>query len=352
MPTATLQKPAVYSAHPEPSVSHPHPMLIFAGRSSADLAAKIAKEIDVQLGSADTTPHPNGECMVKIGNNVRARDVFVIQSVCPSMNRTTQHSCTGINDNLMELLVWGNALSLASAHRITAVIPYFGYARQDRKAQSRTPITAKLVCDLLQAAGFDRVLTMDLHCDQIQGFFNSKVCQLDHLSAGKIFSHYFSEKEELENAVILCPDLGNIKKADKYRRGMPSSVGMAVIDKRRDPQTGDITVNRITGDCIKGKDVILFDDIISTAGTMMGAIKIGKQNGATGFYIAATHGEFISPAADRLSDPMIKEICVTDTIPLLPDIADRLPITVLSVAELFGQSIRHVHHGHSISALL
>jgi len=337
--------------HNSPTPGEPHPLVIFAGNGSQELGQGIAAYADESLGDAQCQPFPNGECMVRVNTNVRRRDVFVVQSLCRRKNSTPDDPCTGVNDNLMELLVWGDTLSLASAERLTAVIPYFGYARQDRKAASRTPITARLVCDLIEVAGFDRVLTMDLHSDQIQGFFSRKTCKLDHLNAGRVFADHF-KKLALPNAVVLSPDVGNLKKADMYRKGMPSNIGLAVIDKRRDPQTGKVITERITGDDIEGKHVIMLDDIISTAGTMRAAIDLADKHGAKSFHIAATHGEFIGPAIERLTHPKIEEICVTDTIPLLPEVAEQLPVKVLSVRQLFGEAIRRIHEGESISELL
>lgn len=331
---------------------HHNDYIVFGGSSSTNLAHRIANFLDLKLGQADTTPHPNGESMIRIQENVRNKDVFVIQSVC---RRWPQHNAsTGINDNLVELLIWGNVLSLASARRITAVIPHFGYARQDRKAASRTPITAKLVCDMIECAGFDRVITMDLHADQIQGFFHSKSCVLDHLSAGPLFVKHFASLG-LRNAVVLSPDLGNVKKADKYRRGLHPDIGMAVIDKRRDPISGKTTAQRITGDSVEGKDIILLDDIISTGGTMRHAIDLAQEHGAKSFYVAATHGEFIGKAVDNLSHPAIKEICVTDTMPMLPcmeSLKSSGKLTILSVDELFAEALLRVHRGESVSQLL
>ncbi len=334
-----------------PTPGEPHPLVIFAGNGSQELGRGIAAYTDERLGDAQCQPFPNGECMVRVNTNVRRRDVFVVQSLCRRRNSTADDPYTGVNDNLMELLIWGDTLSLASAERVTAVIPYFGYARQDRKAASRTPITARLVCDIIQESGFDRVLTMDLHSDQIQGFFDRKRCKLDHLNAGAIIAEHFT-KLALPDAVVLSPDVGNLKKADKYRKGMPANIGLAMIDKRRDPHTNKLIAERITGDDVEGKNVIMLDDIISTAGTMRAAIDLADKHGAKSFYIAATHGEFIGPAIERLTHPKIKEICVTDTIPLLPEVAEQLPIEVLSVGQLFGEAIRRIHEGESISELL
>lgn len=332
-----------------PTPSNPHPMIVFSGNVSHELAKRIAQYADCPMGDAKTKPFANGECMVQISNNVRSRDVFVVQSLCRLWSTTADNPYTGINDALMELLVWGDTLSRASTYRTTAVIPSFAYARQDRKAASRTPVTARLVCDMIQTAGFDRVLTMDLHSDQIQGFFDRKRCQMDHLSAGPLFARHF---EGVKNAVVLSPDVGNLKKADKYRKGLPDGVGIAVIDKRRCPVTGRVTSERITGDSIENKTVIILDDILSTAGTIRSAIDLADAHGAKEFRIGVTHGEFVGPAIERLSHKKIVEIAVTDTIPLLDEIARKLPIKILSTSDLFGEAIRRIHLGESISELL
>jgi len=193
------------------SPTSPHSLVLFAASGSSSIAAKISEYLDIPLSASETKPFPNGECMVKASQNVRQRDVFIISSICRQWLPTNESPYSGINDALMELLVWGDTLSLASAARVTAVIPNFGYARQDRKTASRTPISARLVCDLLEVAGFDRVLTMDLHADQIQGFFSRRKCKLDHLNATELFSSYLTD-DDLRNAVILSPDLGNSEK--------------------------------------------------------------------------------------------------------------------------------------------
>ncbi len=335
----------------EPCPAEPHPLLLFATNTSGRLAQEIAYYLEVELSAANIHPHPNGECMVRgISDNIRSRDVFVIGSVCRRWLPTAE-GYTGVNDSLMELLVWGDALSRASARRVTAVIPYFGYARQDRKDASRTPISARLVADLLQEAGFGRVITMDLHSDQIQGFFHRSKCHLDHLNAGQLFTEHVTGLG-LEDAVVLSPDVGNVKKADRYRRGLPSNIGLAVIDKRRDPKTGKVITERLTGDDVEGKSVLIFDDIISTAGTMRGAIDLAIKHKAKEFIIGATHGEFIGSALEKLDHPLIRQVCITDTIPLLPGMDERMPLHVLSVKELFAEAILRVHRGESISELL
>ena len=331
-----------------------HPMLLYAGSGCPDLAEKVGKYVDQPLSRSNTKPHPNGESMVRLLDketcNVRSRDVFVIQSICRQWSPTKDFPYTGINDMAFELFVWGNLMRLASAHNIIAVIPHFGYARQDRKNASRTPITARLLVDLLQTAGFNRVLTMDLHAPQIQGFFDPSKCILDHLNAGPVIVDYFNSLD-LKNPVILCPDLGNVKKADKYKAGLSPDIEMAIIDKRRDPETGKVTGVRLIGD-VRDKDVFLTDDIISTAGTMREAIDLACEHGARSFYIAATHGELIGPAIKRLSHPKIKEIAVTNTIPVSEEAMAALPLKVLGVEKLFGEAIVRIHRGESISELL
>jgi ribose-phosphate pyrophosphokinase len=320
---------------------------IFAGSGSQTLATNIAKYLDTSLGNANLTPHRNGECMVTINDNVRGRDVFVVQSVCRRWLPSNGNPYTGVNDSLVELFVWVDALARSSAWRITAVIPTFGYARQDRKATGRTPISAKMVATCLEELGCNRVLTLDLHADQIQGFFSYKT-KLDSLNTGEIVCQHFNELG-LENAVVLSPDVGNLKKADKYRQGMPAHVELAVIDKRRRPD-GTVESVRLIGD-VKDRSVIMLDDIISTAGTMCNAMTIAMEHGAKDFYICATHGEFVGDAIASLNTYPIKSICITDAIPGVPEM-DTLPIKILSVAELFGEAILRIHKDESISELL
>jgi ribose-phosphate pyrophosphokinase len=329
--------------------TEPHPLVIFGGSNSLDLAAQIAHHLNVEMGEANTTPHPNGESMVRIATDVRHRDVFVVQSVSRRWMPTPERPHTGINDNFFELLTWVDALARASAHRITAVIPHFGYARQDRKAAGRTPISAKVVATCLEEIGCNRVLTLDLHSDQIQGFF-THCTKLDHLNAGKLFADHFQKLGGMRGAVVLAADVGNLKKADKYRRGIPDT-DIAIVDKRRDPKTGEIVAKRIIGD-VRDRTVLMFDDIISTAGTMRAGIDLAYEEGAKEFYLAATHGEFVGSAIERLSHPAVTEVCVTDSIPPLPSIKERLPLHVLGIAGLLGDAIDRIHKGESISELL
>ncbi len=318
--------------------------LIFGGTGSTAFAENVARWIDVPIGKANVKPFPNGERMVHIKTDVREQDVFVILSVCPP----------AINDKLVELLIWGDALKRANVGRLTAVIPYFGYARQDRKAVSRTPITARLVCDLYEAAGFDRVLTMDLHAEQIQGFFSHQVL-LDHLNAGKVVSERVVELG-LKDVAVLLADVGSMKKLERFRGGFPEGVDLAIIDKKRDVH-GKVTATAGIIGNVSGKNILICDDMISTASTMKMAIDIAIEHGAAseddqGFYLFATHGEFVGNAIENLSNLKIKEICVTDTIPISPGVMDKLPIRVLSVTSLFAKAIQRIHTGDSISELL
>lgn len=327
--------------------NNPHHLVVFSGRGCQNLTHKICDYLSIEMGESSNNPFPNGETIIRT-SEVRGRDVFVVLSLCRQY-KANQYGHTGVNDCWSELLVFGDTLRRASAHRITAVIPHFGYARQDRKATGRTPITARLIADSIVMAGFNRVLTMDLHAPQIQGFFPREV-PLDHLNAGQLFADYFSSLD-LKNAVVLSPDVGNLKKAEKYRRGFPVGVGLAYVDKERDPETNEISCVRIAGDSVEGKSCFLLDDIISTAGTMRGAIDLALKNGAKEFYVAATHGEFVGPAVKRLNHPAIKKVIITDTIPVLDDMKE-LNLEVLSSAELFGEAILRIHQFESISELL
>lgn len=342
-------------------VPNPHPLVVFGGSASYDLSHKIAKSLGIELGRADFTPHPNGESMVRIETDVRQRDVFIVQSICRQRLPTKEMLSTGVNDSLMELFLWIDALARSSAYRITAVIPYYGYARQDRKAAGRTPISAKVVATILEEIGCDRVLTLDLHAEQIQGFFTHRT-KLDHLNAGALLTGHLrklmTSTNDLSpclidpyNAVVLSPDVGNLKKADKYRKGLPEEIDIAVIDKRRD-KNGRVRGVSLIGD-VKDKTVLMFDDIISTAGTAETAIRIARDHGAKEFYLVATHGEFVGRAIERLSNiHEIQQVVVTDSIPPVPEMITRLPLRMLSVAELFAEAIDRIHNSRSISEML
>jgi len=306
---------------------------IFPGSSAHELTGKICTSLGLPSGSAVVGSFPDGETRIKLEDDVRGHDCYVVQSTCPP-----------VNDNLMELLIFIDCLRRASANRITAVIPYFGYARQDRKTEGRTPITAKLVANLIVEAGADRVLTMDLHADQIQGFFDMPV---DHLTALPVLAGHFG-KLAVSNAVVVSPDVGNLKTATAYATRL--NADMAIIDKRR--VTGDrIEAMNIIGQ-VEGRNVLMFDDMVTTAGTVCEAARLVRGHGASGVYVGATHPVLADPAYERLAQADIQELCVTDTIPLGQGAHDRLGnLVVLSVAELMGEAIRRIHEHQSISAL-
>jgi ribose-phosphate pyrophosphokinase len=302
---------------------------IFSGNSNRPLAEEICKAIGVPLGSATVTCFPDGESFVKIDENVRGQDVFIIQS-----------TCTPTNHHLMELLIMIDAARRASAQRITAVMPFYGYARQDRKDQPRVPITAKLVANLLVAAGATRVLTMDLHSQQIQGFFDIPV---DHLFASPVFFKYL-EKLKGENMVVISPDIGGMKMAAAYANILGASLGM--VWKKR---TSATTVESITivGD-VAGKDVLIVDDITETAGTVTNAAKLMRESGATSVRAAVSHSLLSPIAYERLAKGSIDELITTNTIPIDPR---GLPIRVLSVASLLGEAILRIHSNESVTSL-
>ena len=308
-------------------------LVVFGGTASTELARKICTYLGITPGVAAIERFPDGETLIKIDEDVRGRDCFVVQSTCPP-----------VNENLMELLIMIDCLRRSSAKRITAVIPYYGYARQDRKSEGRTPITAKLVANMIATAGANRVLTMNLHADQIQGFFDIPV---DHLTAAPVLAEHFIQRK-LTDTVLVSPDVGNIK----FGGDFASRIGweIAVVHKRR--LTGDSTVAvNIIGD-VKGKNVMMFDDMVTTAGTVCEAAKLVRERGAEGVYVAATHGVFAGPAVERLAKAELNEIVVTDTIAARPETLERLPnLTVLSVSDLIGEAIRRIHEDRSVSAL-
>ena len=305
---------------------------IFAGNSNKDLALKICDELGLPLGTADVDSFSDGEIAVDITESVRGADVYVIQSTSAPL----------VNRYLMELLILIDALKRASAARINAVIPYYGYARQDRKAKARDPISAKLVANLLTTAGADRVLSMDLHASQIQGYFDIPV---DHLMGVPILGNYFKELE-LEDLVVVSPDLGSVTRARKFADRLDAS--LAIIDKRR-PKANVAEVMNIIGD-VEGKNVILIDDMIDTAGTITQGVKALKEFGAKDVYACCTHPVLSGPAIERLQGTDIKEIVVLDTI-LLPD-EKRLPnMKMLSVAPIFAEAIKRIYGNQSVSKL-
>lgn len=306
---------------------------LFTGRANPQLAQKICDYLELPLGRGRTELFPDGEVIVKVEEDVRGRDCFIIQPTCHP-----------INAHLMELFIWIDTLKRASAGRVTAVMPYFGYARQDRKDEGRTPITAKLVANLLERAGADRVVSIDLHAAQVQGFFDIPV---DHLSATPVIGKWLKSLK-LTNRVFVSPDVGNVKRAQRYANTMGGDI--CIIDKRRKSGRDTVAV-RIIGE-VEGKNVLMVDDMITTAGTMVEAVRILRENGAGEIYLSATHGVFAPPAMERLADCRFTKIAVTDTIPLgnrAEAIKDRL--VVLGIAELLGEAIHRIHHNASVSAL-
>ena len=306
-------------------------LTIFSGNANTALTKAICASLGVAMGECQVTQFKDGETKVKIPQNVRGKDVFVVQP-----------TCTPANENLMELLIILDAVKRASAKRITAVLPYYGYARQDRKDQPRVPITAKLVANLLTRAGANRIITIDLHAGQLQGFFDIPV---DHLYAVRIFTEYFKSKD-IKDIVVVSPDVGGIKMARAYAKKL--GAGLAIVDKRR---IDDVSaeVMHIMGE-VKGKNVILVDDIVATAGSLAEAANALKKNGAKDIYAAITHPVLCGPAMERLSASEIKELVVTDTIPI-PEDKKGGKIKQLSVAELLGEAIKRIHNEESISAL-
>jgi len=307
---------------------------IFSGTANQALARRITDYLGVPLGDIALGKFPDGEISCKINEDIRGRDVFLIQPTCPP-----------VNENLMQLLVMIDSCLRASAERITAVMPYFGYARQDRKDEGRVPITAKLVANLITRSGANRVLTMDLHAAQIQGFFDVPV---DHLYAAPVLNeHFLHSGIDLPNVVIVSPDEGSIKRALGHAKRIGGT--LAIIDKRR---TGaDTTVQaHILGGEVKGKVALMFDDMISTAGSITGAAKTLHEHGVEEIHVAATHALLVGPAMDRLRAANLASLVCTDSIPLGDD--QLLPQTVvLTVAPLLGEAIKRIHRNESVSRL-
>ncbi len=306
-------------------------IVVFSGTTHRKLAEDICKCLNIKLGSAMVSEFSEGEVKIQIRENVRGKDVFVVQPTAPPVNKS-----------VVELLIMIDALKRASARRITAVIPYYGYARQDRKDQPRVPITAKLMANLITTAGANRVLTIDLHAGQIQGFFD---INLDHLFAVNVFVEYF-KKKRLKNLVTVSPDVGGIKMARAYAKRMHA--GLAIVDKRRRSDV-DAEVMHILGD-VKGKTVVIVDDIVATAGSLQEAVTAIRKKGAKDIYAAITHPLLCGPAKERLRKSGLKELVVTNTIPMS---GEKLfsGVKVLSVAPLLADAICRIHNEESISIL-
>jgi ribose-phosphate pyrophosphokinase len=309
-------------------------LTILSGRSHPALAAEIADYLGIHLGAIEIANFPDGETSVKLEQNVRGCDVFLIQPTGPP-----------VNDNLMELLILIDTCVRASAARITAVIPYYGYARQDRKDSGRVPITAKLVANLLTKAGANRVLTMDLHAAQIQGFFDVPV---DHLYAAPILDSYFKTLNlPPEETVIVSPDEGSIKRSLQHVEHLGGA--LAIVDKRRASAMETKQANLIGGP-IKGKIALIFDDMITTAGSIVGAVRVATSHGASKVYVSATHAVLCGPAAARLRESPIAEVVVTNSLPLRKE--QTFPnLRVVSIAPLLGEAIRRIHRNESVSYL-
>jgi ribose-phosphate pyrophosphokinase len=308
-----------------------HIMKIFSGSSNPGLAREICSYLGEPLCDAEISRFSDGEIMFRINENIRGRDVFVIQSTCPP-----------VNDNLMELLIMVDALRRASAHRITTILPYYGYARQDRKAQPRVPITAKLVANLLTTAGVSRVLCTDLHAGQIQGYFDIPV---DNLFAAPVLLEYLRSRK-LHRPVIISPDAGGVERARAFAKRLNAS--LAIIDKRRTSPNVAQLMN-IIGD-VEGREAIILDDMIDTAGTLIQAAEAVKKKGAVRVMAAATHAVLSGKARERIRDSALEEVVVTDSIPL-NGADDTGKLTVLSLSQLLGESIRRIHENSSVSSL-
>ncbi len=316
-------------------IAHGKDIKIFSGNSNRALAGNICKNLGLPLGNAEVGTFSDGEIFVSIYETVRGSDVFVIQS-----------TCAPVNDNLMEMLIMIDAFKRASAGRITAVIPYFGYARQDRKTKPRDPISAKLVANLITRAGADRVLTMDLHASQIQGFFDIPV---DNLLGNPIFIEHFLSRfhGEEENTVVVSPDVGSVSRARTFAQKL--GMGLAIVDKRRQKANSSEVMN-IIGD-VRGKRVILFDDMVDTGGSLCGAAKaLTELGGATEVFACASHGVLSGPAVERIQNSVIKELLVLDTVPPRPEATSK-KIKYLSVAHMFAEAIEYIYHEVSVSRL-
>jgi len=305
---------------------------IFSGSSNPALAGAVCRYLGIPIGGAKISRFPDGEKLIRIEDDVRGRDCFVLQSTCQP-----------VDEHLVELLVYLDCLRRASAKRITAVIPYFGYARQDRKDEGRVPITAKLVANIIVTAGADRVLGIDLHAHQLQGFFDIPV---DHLTGELVLSRYFLDKK-IDKLTVVSPDVGNIKTAARYASHLGGD--LAIVHKRR--LSGDrVEAGELIGH-VDGRNVLMCDDIIATAGTVCSAAELVKERGAKKVYVGATHGVFVGQALERLEAAPIDEVVATDTIPLNDEAKKVKKIKVLSAAAMLGEAIKRIHRDESVSSL-
>ncbi len=305
---------------------------IFSGSSNPELAINVCKYLGIPVGGAKIERFPDGEKAIRIEDDVRGRDCFVLQSTCEP-----------VDDHLVELLIYLDCLRRASAKRITAVIPYFGYARQDRKDEGRVPITAKLVANLITTAGADRVLAIDLHAKQLQGFFDIPV---DHLTGELVLNKYFRDKK-INNLTVVSPDVGNMKIAARYAEHLGGE--LAIVHKKR-VSGSEVEANEMIGE-VKGRNILMCDDIIATAGTICSAASLLKERGAEKIYVGATHGIFALQALERLAEAPITEVVVTDTIPSSEQVKKVDSIKVLSVAYMLGEAIKRIHRNESVSNL-
>jgi len=305
---------------------------IFSGTSNPALASEVCKYLGIPLGGAKIERYPDGEKAVRVEDDVRGRDCFVVQSTCEP-----------VDVHLIELLIFLDCLRRASASRITAVVPYFGYARQDRKDEGRVPITAKLVANLITTAGANRVLAVDLHAHQLQGFFDIPV---DHLTGELVLSKYFWD-QKIDNLTVVSPDVGNMKIASRYAANLGGD--LAIVHKRR-ISGSKVQAQEIIGE-VKGRNILMCDDIIATAGTICSAAALLKERGAKKIYVGATHGVFAAQASERLNKAPIDQVVVTNTIPLNETAKNINSIKVLSVASMLGEAIKRIHRNESVSSL-
>ncbi len=305
---------------------------VFSGTSNPELAAAVCRYLDIPLGGAEIERFPDGEKVIRVEDDVRGTDCFVIQSTCKP-----------VDEHVMELLIYLDCLRRASARRITAVIPYFGYARQDRKDEGRVPITAKLVANIITAAGANRVLAIDLHAQQLQGFFDIPV---DHLTGELVLSKYFLSKR-ISNLTVMSPDVGNIKTAARFAAHMGGE--LAIVHKKR-LSGSDVEAAEIIGE-VEGRNILMCDDIIATAGTICSAARLIKERGGMDIYVGATHGVFAGSALKRLEEAPFKEVVVSDTIPPSDAAGQMGKIRVLSVASMLGEAIKRIHRNESVSSL-